>query len=345
MPVPDRDTRPLVSIIVPVFNEEENVERCHAAIRRVFDPLAAQYRIEIFFSDNHSTDRTFELLAGLAARDPDVRVIRLARNFGFQKSVLTALRMVQGDAAVQIDCDLQDPPELIPEFLKLWHEGHDVVVGIRRKREEAQALQMARKAFYRLLRRISDDVMIDDAGDFRLVDRSVLDRLRPVQDARPYTRGLISALAARQTGIPYDRSARAYGHSKFPVRRLFGFAVDGLVNHSMVPLRLASLIGLAAFFGAALLGLWYIGSYLLFGASWPEGFATLTVLLLASIGLNAMLVGILGEYVGRIYEEVRVRPLTIIDARLNFPDDAATSIADSSGRAGVGVGASAGAGA
>lgn len=310
--------RPLISVIVPVFNEEENVERCYSTIREVFAGVADEYRLELFFSDNHSTDRTFEILAELAARDPDVRVIRLARNFGFQRSVLTAFRSVSGDAAVQIDCDLQDPPEVMLEFLKLWRKGHDVVVGIRRKRQEAAALQLARKGFYRLLRRISDDQMIDDAGDFRLVDRSVIERLREVRDARPYTRGLVSALSARQTGVPYDRKAREFGQSKFPVRRLFGFAMDGIVNHSLVPLRLATWVGLAAFIGALATILWYLGRYVIAGADWPPGFATLAVLLLASIGLNAVLVGILGEYVGRIYEEVRVRPLTIIETSLNL---------------------------
>ncbi|MCC5993135.1 MAG: glycosyltransferase family 2 protein [Rhodobacteraceae bacterium] len=322
MTQPMSDQRKLVSVIVPVYNEEQNVERCYRALRAVFEPLAATYRLEVFFSDNHSTDRTFEILASIAAQDADVRVIRLARNFGFQRSVLTAFRMVQGDAAVQIDCDLQDPPELILEFLKLWEQGHDVVVGIRRKRQEARLLQVMRKGFYRLLRRISDDELIDDAGDFRLVDRSVLERLKQVRDARPYTRGLVSALSARQTGIPYDRNAREYGVSKFPVRRLFGFAVDGLINHSMVPLRLASMVGMIAFVAAFVMGLWFIIGYFLFGTSWPAGFTTLATLLLASIGLNAMLVGIMGEYVGRIYEEVRTRPLTIIDTTLNFPPEA-----------------------
>lgn len=318
--------RPLISVIVPVFNEEDNIERCYRAVRAVFDGVADDYRLELFFSDNHSTDRTFEILAGLAARDPDVRVIRLARNFGFQRSVLTAFRNVRGDAAVQIDCDLQDPPELILDFLRLWRQGHDVVVGIRRKRQEPQVLQLARKGFYRLLRRISDDQMIDDAGDFRLVDRSVIERLKQVRDARPYTRGLVSALSARQTGIPYDRSAREFGQSKFPVRRLWGFAMDGIVNHSLVPLRMATWVGVAAFVGALLMILWYLFSYVVAGNDWPPGFATLAVLLLGSIGLNAVLIGILGEYVGRIYEEVRVRPLTIVETTLNLesPVDAAS---------------------
>lgn len=310
--------RPLISVIVPVFNEEDNVRRCYEAIRRVFDGLEQEYRLELFFSDNHSTDRTFEILAEIAQGDPNVKVIRLSRNFGFQRSLLTAFCSVTGDAAVQIDCDLQDPPDLIVEFLELWRKGHDVVVGIRRKRQEARVLQLARKGFYRFLRRISDDEMIDDAGDFRLVDRSVIERLKQVRDARPYTRGLISALSARQVGIPYDRSVREFGVSKFPVRRLFGFAMDGIVNHSLVPLRLATWVGLCAFLGAFLMALWFVAEYFIADGTGPRGFTTLAVLLLASIGLNAILIGILGEYIGRIYEQVRRRPLTIIETSLNL---------------------------
>lgn len=317
----DGTGRPLVSVIVPVYNEEDNVERAYSAVKNLFAQIADEYRLELFFSDNHSTDRTFEILASIAAHDRDVRVIRLARNFGFQRSVLTAYRMVRGDAAVQIDCDLQDPPELILEFLKLWRQGHDVVVGIRRKRQEARSLQLARKAFYRLVRRISDDQMIDDAGDFRLVDRSVIERLKRIRDARPYTRGLISALSARQTGVVYDRAPREFGISKFPVRRLFGLAMDGIVNHSMVPLRLATLIGVGTFVIGALLMLYYLAVFVVSGGSWPAGFATQTILLLISISMNAILIGILGEYVGRIYDEVRVRPLVIIESTVNVDEN------------------------
>jgi glycosyltransferase involved in cell wall biosynthesis len=315
--------RPLISVIVPVFNEEENVRRCYDAIKSVFRNVEDSYRLEILFSDNHSTDGTFAELAGIAASDPDVRAIRLARNFGFQKSVLTAYGLVRGDAAVQIDCDLQDPPHLILDFLALWRQGYDVVAGIRTSRQEPKLLTFCRKAFYRLIRRISDDVMLDDAGDFRLVDRSVIERLKNVRDARPYTRGLISALSARQTGIPYSRDVRQFGVSKFPVRRLFSFAVDGLVNHSMVPLRIASIIGTLAFVAAFFLTFWFIISFFVVGDTWPAGFTTLVVLILMSIGLNAVLIGILGEYVGRVYEEVRARPLTIIESTLNFIDESA----------------------
>ncbi len=310
--------KPLISVIVPVFNEEENVERCYEVLCQALAEVEDEYRLEIFFSDNHSTDNTFPLLSKIASGDERVRVIRLSRNFGFQRSLLTAYLLVAGDAAVQLDADLQDPPALILDFLKCWREGHDVVVGRRIKREESRLLQFARRTFYRLLRQISDESAMDDAGDFRLVDRSVLERLRLVRDHSPYVRGLTSALASNPTAIPYSRVARSHGESKFPVLRLFGFAFQGIISHSIVPLRLATWIGAGAFVVTTLLFLYYFLSFAVSGGEWPEGFATQTMLLLASISLNSILVGILGEYVGRIYNEVRVRPLTVIESAINL---------------------------
>ena len=318
----NEDRKKLISVIVPVFNEEENVERCYAAVREIFENHSDRYQLELLFADNHSTDNTFKILGKISARDPDVKVIRFTRNFGFQRSLLTAYKKVSGDAAVQIDADLQDPPALIIRFLEEWLKGHDVVVGVRKVRNEAKLLQLARKGFYRLMRRISDDELINDAGDFRLVDRSVIDRLRCINDTRPYTRGLISAFSANQIGVPYERSVREFGSSKFPLRRLFGFAIDGIVAHSMVPLRLATWVGAITFTATMLLIFYYVGVFLFSGGNWPAGFATITLLLLGSIALNAVLIGILGEYVGRIYEEVRVRPLTIIECSLNMEHEA-----------------------
>src|SRR5262249_86765 len=158
------------------------------------------------------------------ARDDNVKVIRLARNFGFQRSVLTAYRAVSGAAAIQLDCDLQDPPELIPAFLEKWEQGHDVVVAISPNRHQPCLLQDGRRMFSRLVTAISDDNIVENAGDFRLLDRSVIDRLSLINDARPYTRGLVSSLAARQTGIEFDRRERRHEKSKFPLWRLTGFA-------------------------------------------------------------------------------------------------------------------------
>jgi polyisoprenyl-phosphate glycosyltransferase len=312
-----KDRRRLISLVMPVYNEEANLDRAYTALTAIFAGLP-QYDLEFVFTDNHSEDRTFERLNALARADSRVKVIRFTRNYGFQRSLLTAYRHASGDAAIQIDCDLQDPPELIPQFIALWEKGHDVVVGLRRRRQEPHLLTLGRRAFYMLLSRISDDQVTRDAGDFRLVDRSVINRLRSLNDFNPYVRGVVSSLAARETGIPYDRVQRIHGRSKFPLRKLVGFALDGILGHSVLPLRLASYAGLAISVVLFLLGLFYTLGALIFGRSWPSGFATLIVVTLFGVSLNAIFLGIIGEYVSRIYQQVRFRPLVVVEKALNL---------------------------
>jgi glycosyltransferase involved in cell wall biosynthesis len=307
----------LISVIIPVFNEESNIERAYDRVRNVFEGLSDRYVFEIVFTDNHSYDRSFEIIRALASRDPRVRGVRFARNFGFARSVLTGYRLAAGDAAAQIDCDLQDPPEMLPKFIELWERGHDVVVGVRCK-SHSQTYQWARNLFYRLLRRISDDGIVLDSGDFRLLDRSILDQLRVIDDAMPYLRGLTSLLAKNQAGVQYERTARQAGVTKFPLRKLVGFAVDGVLAHSTVPLRLSMYLGLVIATITLLLSFGYILARLVFDVSMPAGFATTTVLLLFGISLNAILLGIIGEYVGRIYSQVRTRPTTVVEAAVNI---------------------------
>ncbi len=307
----------LLSIVVPVFNEEDNVDPLYSAVSRVMSCLADRYDYELIFTDNHSTDGTFERLKSLALADSRIRIYRFSRNFGFQRSIYTGYVKAQGDAAVQLDCDLQDPPALIPEFIKRWEEGYQVVYGIRRSRTEAGWMGALRKAFYRIIDRLSEDRLPLDAGDFRLVDRRVLDELRKIDDYQPYLRGTIASMGFNQTGIPYDRTERVRGKSKFPLRDLLGLAVDGLLNHSIVPLRIATFTGLSisvlTFAGLVV----YLAGKLLFGQAWPAGFATTTILILLSISLNALFLGIVGEYLGRIYKQVKKRPLIIIENEIN----------------------------
>jgi polyisoprenyl-phosphate glycosyltransferase len=312
-----RPRRKLITVVIPVYNEQKNIMRAYTEVCKVFDGMD-RYDLEILFTDNHSEDRTPELLAELAAADSRVRVVRFTRNFGFQNSVLTGYRLANGDAAFQLDCDLQDPPALFPVFLEHWEKGHDVVVGVRRTRKEGRLIQAMRRLFYRVMQRFSDDYMVVDGGDFRLVDRSVLDILRTIHDAHPYTRGLTSALAARQIGIPYDRAAREFGESKFPFKRLFGLAMDGMLAHSMLPLRLATYFGLLMSLILFLLGLFYLIARLVAGSDWPTGFATVAVLVAMGASVNAIFLGIIGEYVGRIYDQVRRRPNTIIERTINL---------------------------
>lgn len=314
-------TKPLISIVVPTFNEEANVESAYRAICDVFSRVADKYDFEIVFTDNHSTDSTFKKIGALVEQDSRVRAVRFARNFGFNRSVMTGYRLARGDAAIQIDCDLQDPPEMFLQFLDRWEKGHDVVVGLRRNREEFRILLWARRLFYTLLERFSDDNIMVDAGDFRLIDRSILNQLRTIDDVAPFTRGLTSQLAANQAGIPYDRHARKAGRSKFPLRRLFGLAIEGFLAHSIAPLRLASFVGMTVAVVLAITSVVYIVLRLFGHFDWPSGFTMTAVLIMFGIALNAIFLGIIGEYVGRIYNQVRWRPTTIIESALNVTED------------------------
>jgi dolichol-phosphate mannosyltransferase len=312
-----------ISIVIPVFNEEQNVRLAYAEVLRVFDELKDRYELEFVFTDNHSTDGTFRELTKLAADDKRVKVVRFNRNYGFQRSLLTAYRYTTGDAAIQIDCDLQDPPRLFPTFLALWEQGHDVVVGIRKNRPEPRWLLEARRAFYHFLNAIAEHPITPDAGDFRLVDRAVLDHLKQINDMNPYIRGLIASFALNEAQVPYDRDRRMHGASKFPVSKLIGFALNGIYGHSILPLRIASWCGLIIAVLTSLLSVFYLVRALAFDASWPRGFATTTLLILFGISLNAIFLGILGEYVSRIYQQVRRRPLTVIERTINVSEGAA----------------------
>jgi dolichol-phosphate mannosyltransferase len=310
----------LISIVVPVYNEENNILRAYEAISAVSMSLRPKYQLEMIFTDNHSSDKTFPLLSEIAAKDKSVRVLRFARNFGVNKSILTGYRYARGDAAVQIDCDLQDPPSLIPGFIKKWEEGYDVVVGIRRARDEGYFILLCRRLFYRLLCRISDDPFIADAGEFRLIDRHIVEQLRKVDDAYPFVRGLVSSLARRQTGIAYDRVQRQHDKSKFPLYKLISYAFSGILGHTTLPLRIATFVGMIVAFSALCLSSYYLFARLIMGDDWPSGFATTSILLLFGTSLNAVFLGIIGEYVGRIYTQMRRRPTTVIETSINCDD-------------------------
>jgi dolichol-phosphate mannosyltransferase len=316
--------KPLISVIVPVFNEAENVAPLYQRLAAVFESLEQRFDFEIVFTDNHSDDGTFAALAELAKTDKRIKVFRFSRNFGFQRSIKTGYLKARGDAAIQIDCDLQDPPELIPVFLEKFEAGHDVVYGIRKSRQEGWLINTMRRAFYWLIDALSEDRLPHQAGDFRLVSRRVIDILNQTDDSHPYLRGMIASFGFAQTGVPYDRAGREKGNSKFTFLKLVSLALDGILSHSLIPLRVATLTALVmaaiTFFG---LFFYFIGN-ILFGQTWPAGFATTTILLLLSITLNALFLGVIGEYLGRIYLQVKKQPLTIIEETINSTDEDTT---------------------
>jgi glycosyltransferase involved in cell wall biosynthesis len=305
----------MISFIVPVYNEEENVTPLYEAVIRIMN-LVSNYDFEIIFTDNRSTDRTFSLLENISKNDVRVKVLRFSRNYGYQKSIYTGYLNATGDCAIQLDCDLQDPISMVPVFIDYWEKGNEVVYGVRRSRKESWWINNIRKVFYWMIDRLSEDHLPRDAGDFRLVDRRILDALKEIHDEQPYLRGTISSLGFNQIGIPYDRDERLRGESKFSFGQLIRLAFDGILNHSLVPLRFASYIGLAVS-GITFIGIlvYFIGKLL--GANWPAGFATTTILLLMSLSLNALFLGIIGEYLGRIYQQVKKGPLTVVDKKIN----------------------------
>ena len=306
----------LVSFIVPCLNEEDSIKPLFEAVKAAMDSLYGEgYHYEVIFMDNRSTDGTWRNIAELAKRYWQVHGLRFSRNFGYQHSIMAGYAAARGDAVVLLDCDGQDPPGLVPEFIRWWQAGAKVVYGVRRSRQEGWLITAARKIFYRLIAALSEDRLPVDAGDFRLLDRQVVDELLRVQDADPYVRGAVAGLGFTQVSVPYDRAARVRGESKFSLADYFRLAVDGILNHSTVPLRFAAYFG-AATSAVTLAGVvWCAAAKFIFGREWPRGFATTTVLILLSLSTNALFFAILGEYLGRIYRQVKRRPGVIVEER------------------------------
>ncbi len=324
-------SRKLLSICIPVFNEAENIPLIVPAVDAALAPLKDCYDVEYVFTDNHSTDETFERLAELARRDGRVRVIRFSRNFGYQKSVLTGYLNARGDCAVQLDADLQDPPALIPELVAEWEKGARVAYGIRRSRKEGLFVTGLRKLFYRTINLLAEHPLPVDTGDFRLIDRCIIDVLARTPASSPYLRGEIARMGFAQTGIPYDRAKRQFGRSKFPLRAMMGLAIDGIISQSIVPLRLATYTGLVMSLLTFLAIIGYVVTRVFFDVDWPPGFTTITVLVLLSISLNALFLGIIGEYLARIYRQVSSHHTVIEEQRLGFPTEAPAADHDPGG--------------
>ena len=291
----------LISIIIPVYNEDENIKSTFDAINSIMANM--RYKYEFIFTDNHSTDNSFDILESISKKHENVKVLRFSRNFGYQKSYLTGLMNCKGDAAIQIDCDLQDPPELIPNFIEYWEAGNKVVYGIRQSRQENWLINIIRKLFYRIINVLSEDSQKNDVGDFKLIDRLIIEELRKNHDVQPYIRGLINSMGFQQKGIPYDRNPRTKGESKFKFKDLIGLALDGILNHSIIPLRFATYFGLFVSFLTLVMAGIYLFGKIIYGSTWTAGFATTTILMLLSLSINALFLGIIGEYLGRIYKD------------------------------------------
>jgi glycosyltransferase involved in cell wall biosynthesis len=308
---------PLISISVPVLNEADNLDALYARLQQLGVTMADRCRLEFLFTDNHSSDATWEKLTTLARSDPRVRAIRFSKNVGFQRSILANYMHARGDAVMQIDADLQDPPELLERFFDLWRQGYHVVYGVREKRPEGWLINTFRKFGYWVVDKLSEHTIPRDAGDFRLVDRKVIDALQRYRSSNPYLRGLIAGMGFKQIGVPYARSARVAGASKFNVVQLIKLGLAGVFNHSVLPLRIATYGGLFLL-GLTGLGAIYYVLLRVFHPDLPRGLASIHILVLFGIGFQSLLLGILGEYLLRIYLILRAEPVAIAEETLNL---------------------------
>jgi polyisoprenyl-phosphate glycosyltransferase len=307
----------LISIIVPAFNEEDNIQDAYEEIKKFFQGQD-NYKYEIIFLDNHSTDKSFEIIKKIAKIDKSVKGIRFKRNYGFNKSILTGYQLSNGDAAIQMDCDLQDHPKHFQRFIDLWREGFDVVIGLRKKRPESKIKTQVRFLFYKILNAISDEEVKMHGGDFRLVDKTIILKMKKLYDYNPYVRGMISSLSANEISFEYKREERKKGNSKFNLKNLLSFAIDGIANHSIIPLRIASLFGISILIFTLSFITYYMIGAIFFNLDAPRGFITSTSLQLIDIGVTTVFLGILGEYTARIYTQVKMRPITIIEKQINL---------------------------
>ena len=315
----------LLSVIIPCYNEEAVLRTTHERLTGVLKGMNVDY--ELIFVNDGSRDRTQEILAELQTFDPRIRVLLLSRNFGHQIAVTAGLEEATGAAVVIIDSDLQDPPELIPRMVQLWREGNEVVYGMRDEREgESRFKLWTAKVFYRLINRLSETKMPLDSGDFRLLDRRVVDVLNAMPERARFLRGMVSWAGFRQVPLNYARAARQAGESKYPLTKMIHFAMDGIISFSLVPLKLAIWTGFLAIW-IAVAGIIVAIVDRLLDAHLTRGWASLFVAVLFMGGVQLVSLGILGEYLGRIYTEVKRRPLYVVQERLGFPASRAKEVA------------------
>lgn len=299
--------RPRISVVAPVFNEEETLPEFYRRVRAVMDELGEPW--ELVLVDDGSSDDSFRICQELHKQDPRVRVVRFARNFGHQIAITAGMDYARGDAVVTIDSDLQDPPEVIPDLVARWREGYHVVYGVRAEREgETWFKLFTARLFYRLIAALTDVRIPMEAGDFRLLDRKVVEDMRRLREHRRFIRGMTSWVGYRQIGVPYHRHARFAGQTKYPFRKMFRLALDAITGFSDVPLRLAWTFGAVLLVLGVLLGLVLLGLRLAGQAPLAGQGLMLTVAIILS-GAQLLFLGIIGEYLARIYDEVRSRPL------------------------------------
>jgi polyisoprenyl-phosphate glycosyltransferase len=315
-PKPKR--RQMLTVITPVYNEELTVRRCYEEVKKVLQSLSDRYDYEHIFSDNRSVDATLSILREIASKDPHVKVLAYSRNFGAEKSGFTAMRHASGDALVGITADLQEPPSLIPEMIELWEQGNKVVYGVYRNPHEGLTMRTIRGIYYWLVDKLSPDKLPHEFTGFALIDRRVIDEVVRVDDYAPYVRGLIATVGFKQIALPYERQQRTAGRSKHGLAFLFDFGINGIISHSVVPIRLATVVGSILSGIAILLAFAYVIVKLIKWEFQAPGATTTIFFVLFFSGIQLLFLGILGEYIGAIHAQVRRKPFVIVEEKINF---------------------------
>lgn len=311
--------RPTITVLTPCYNEAENVRALYERVRAVFAPLH-EYRYEHLFIDNASTDATVAILREIAAADRNVKVIVNTRNFGHVRSPYHALLQCRGDAVIGMAADLQDPPEMIPAFLAKWREGYKVVLGIKEQAEESPLMSAIRRVGYKVIDRLSEVKQVRNSTGFGLYDQAFVAVLRRLPDPYPYFRGIVAELGFCYATVPYTQPLRQRGLTKNNLYSLYDLGMQGIVNHSRIPLRVATILGFVSSVVTLLVAIVYFVMKMLFWYNLPIGVAPVIIGLFCVASVQLFFLGVLGEYVGSIYTQVRNRPLVVEQERINFDD-------------------------
>lgn len=307
-----------ISVVVPCYNEEEVIKISYERITNVMKNIKG-YTYELVFINDGSTDKTYSILIDVAKEDTNVKVINFSRNFGHQAAVMAGLRNCTGDNAIIIDADMQDPPEVIPDMLKLWEAGNEVVYGKRKTREgETYFKTFTAKTFYRVLKKLSDIDIPVDTGDFRLIDRKVIDALSNLKEHNKYIRGLVVWVGYKQYAYEYDRHERMAGETKYPFKKMLKLALDGIISFSTKPLKIIGGIGIFALIIASVIAIYAILSYIYSWNNLVPGWTSLMLTITVLSGIQFISIWMMSEYIARIYDEVRKRPEYIIKDKINM---------------------------
>ena len=307
-----------ISVVIPMYQEEEVATECYNRISNVISKLK-NYEYEIICVNDGSKDKTLEILEEIALKDKNVKVISFSRNFGHQNAVTAGLKYVSGNCAVIIDADMQDPPELIPEMLKLWEEGYEVIYGKRKKRNGESLFKLiTAKGFYRILNLLSNVKIPKDTGDFRLVDKKVIDVINSMPEHNKFLRGLWGWIGFKQIAFEYERKERFSGKTKYPLKKMLKLASDGIISFSSKPLKMVGGLGIFSIFISFIILIYAILSYMFKWNNLMPGWASIMVAITFFAGVQLLSIWVMSEYIGRIYEESKKRPQYIIEKTINL---------------------------